>query len=527
MTFTLHGPLRPMTLVERAGLAVGLLLATVLMWPLRQYVTDDTFVHLQYARNLAQGHGLSFNLGDRVYGCTSPLWTALIADAMALGFDGLRAARVLGFLATLGSVGLFLQLMRRNLRTPALCAAATVAWAGHAWMLRWSLAGLETPLAVALVLAGFVAFTEGQQWGARPVRTGALWALAALTRPEAALLLGLWGVFLIVDTDSRPGLRRLVFGSLPPLVIYGGWLLFTRVYFGTALPQTLQAKATGTGGLVVQLENLWRQVRIVGATDGLMAALLVLALLAGGSLVWTRRSLTQRAQRMLPWVWLAVVPALYVARGVPVRSRDLLPLLPVLSWLAWRAGECWSLGPAEHPRRARTVMLGTAVAALVLVQNLAVYRGVVLPQARASSTGLRGSLVPWGRWLRANTPAGTSIATPEIGALGYFGQRRVVDLSGLVTPQMVPHLEREVPADAIANLRFAAFARPEYLVDRGPRPDDLRLRSRYAPALELLGVAGVLGPAPGRPAPFYSFYRVDWAAADSLGAPPRSRGGNR
>lgn len=526
MTFTLHGSQRPMTRVEQAGLATALLLATALMWPLRQYLTDDTFIHLQYARNLASGHGLVFNPGERVYGCASPLWAALIADGMALGFDGLRVARVLGFLATLCSVGLFMQLMRRNLKTPALCAVATVAWAGNAWMIRWSLSGMETPLAVALVLAGFVAFTEGQQWGARPVRTGALWALAALVRPEAALLLGLWGIFLLVDTDSRPGLRRLVFGSLPPLAIYGAWMLFARFYFGNALPQTLLAKAAGPAGLDVQLDNLWRQVRIVGASDGLMAAVLVLSLLACGVRVWASRPPTQRAQRMLPWVWLALVPALYVARGVPVRSRDLLPLLPVLSWLAWRAGECWSLGPSATPRRVRTMLLGTALAALVLVQNIAVFRGVVLPQVRSISTGLRESLVPWGRWLREATPERSAIATPEVGALGYFSQRRIVDLAGLVTPQMVPYLERETPAEAIANLRFAAFARPEYLVDRGQRPDDLRLRSRYAPALTLLGVAGVLGPDPGRPAPFYSFYRVDWAVADSLGAPTWSSGRN-
>lgn len=526
MTFTLHGPLRPMTRVERLGLAVALLLATALMWPLRHYLTDDTFIHLQYASNLAAGHGLVFNQGERVYGCTSPLWVALIADGMTLGFDGLHVARVLGFLATLWSVALFLQLMRRNLKTPALCAVATVAWAGHAWMLRWSLSGMETPLAVALVLAGFVAFTEGKTWGARPVRTGALWALAALTRPEAALLLGLWGVFLLVDTDSRAGVRRLVFGALPPLAIYGTWLLFARVYFGNALPQTLMAKASGSAGIEVQLENLWRQVRIVGATDGLMALLLILALLAGSARVWTWRPVTQRAQRLLPWVWVVLVPALYVARGVPVLSRYLLPLLPILSWLAWRAVECWSLGKDATPRTVRrTVVLGTALAALVLIQNLAVYSSTVLPQVRSFSAGLQSSLIPLGRWLRENTPKRSAIATPDIGAIGYFSNRRVVDLAGLVTPAMVPFLDREVPEDAIANFRFAAFARPDYIVDRGPRPDDLRRRSRYAPALTLLSVTSVpnLGIArPGRA--FYSAYRVDWAVADSLEVPARSNG---
>jgi hypothetical protein len=211
-----------------------------------------------------------------------------------------------------------------------------------------------------------------------------------------------------------------------------------------------------------------------------------------------------------------------------VLSRYLLPLLPVLSWLAWRAGECWSLGEPVTPRAVRrTVVLGSALAALVLAQNLAVYRGWVLPQVRTFSAGLQGSLVPWGRWLCENTPERCVIATPDIGALGYFSRRRIVDLAGLVTPQMVPYLDREVPEDAIANFRFAAFARPDYVVDRGPRPDDLRQRSRYASALELLAVTSLpnLGIArPGRA--FYSLYRVDWGVADSLGVPERSRGRN-
>ena len=526
MIFTLHGPLRPMTRIERVGLAVALLLATALMWPLRHYLTDDTFIHLQYARNLATGHGLAFNAGERVYGCTSPLWVALIADGMALGIDGLRVARALGFLATLWSVALFMQLMRRNLQTPAACAAATVAWAGHAWMLRWSLSGMETPLAVALVLAGFVAFTEGKQWGARPVRTGALWSLAALTRPEAALLLGLWGAFLLVDTDSREGLRRLVFGALPPLAIYGAWLLFARFYFGSLLPQTLMAKAAGPAGLGVQLENLWRMARSLGATDGITAAVLVASLLLGGSRVWTFRPLPQRTQRLLPWVWVVAVPALYVVRGVTVLSRYLLPLLPVLGWLAWRAAECWSLGAPATPRTTRrTAVVAGALAALILVQNLAVYRGVVVPQVRSFSTGLNESLIPMGRWLRENTPERSSIAAPDIGALGYMSRRRIVDLAGLVTPQMVPYLEHETLEEAVANFHFATFARPDYLVDRAPRPDDLRLRSRYAPALSLLRVTSVPNLGIARPVrAFYTLYRVDWAVADSIGGFSRSGG---
>lgn len=524
MIFTIFGRVGPLSRVERIGLVAALLLAAALMWPLQDYLTDDTFIHLQYARNLAEGHGLVFNPGERVYGCTSPLWVTLLADGIALGFDGLQTARVLGALATLWSVVLFLQLMRRNLKTPAVRAVATVAWAGHAWMLRWSLSGMETPLVVALTLAGFVAFTEGREWGARPVRTGALWALAALARPEAALLLVLWGAFLLVDADSRAGVRRLLFGALPPLLIYGSWLLFAGLYFGSFLPQTLVAKAAGPVGLVDHLRNLWRQVSIMGATDGVLAAVLVAALVIGRHSVWTWRPATQRAQRLLPWVWIVAVPLLYVARGVPVLSRYLLPLLPVLSWLAWRAVECWSLAtPAASPAAPaprvvrRTIVLSAALAALVLAQNLVVYRAKVVPQVRSFSAGLQSSLIPMGRWLAQHTPPGSTVATPDIGALGYFSHRRILDIGGLVTPQMLPYLLRETPEEAVAHFDFATFARPEYIVDRGPRPDDLRQRSRFAAALTPLRLASVPNLGIARPLPaYYTLYRVDWAVGDSI-----------
>lgn len=510
-------PGAPWTRVERVGLALALGLACVLMWPLRGYVTDDTFIHLRYATHLATGQGLVFNVGERVYGCTSPLWVALLADAMLLGMDGLQAARALGAASTLLAIVFFMQLARRTLKVPAVRAIATLVFAGHAWLLRWSVSGMETPLAVALVLAGFVAYTEGQQWGARPTRTSALWALAALTRPEAAVLLLAWGALLLIDADSRNGVRRLVFGTVPPIVIYGGWLLFAKLYFGSFWPQTLSAKVAGGEGLVYHLGNLWRQARIVAATDGVLAVLLVVALGFAGPRTW---SPGVPARRLLPWAWVLGIPALYSARGVPVLSRYLLPLLPVLAWMAWRAAERWWAGESPDAARARrATVLAALVGAVVLAQNLVVYRTTVVPHVLSFSRGMRESLVPWGQWFARHAPPDASIAAPDIGALGYYSGLRVVDLAGLVTPEMVPLLDRELPENAVANLSFASFGRPEFLVDRATVANDLLARSPYAAALVPLGSAAVpnLGIArPGRAV--YTFYRVDWGAYDSLRA---------
>ena len=136
------------------SLVLALLLTLGLAWPLRHYVTDDTYIHLRYAQQLAHGEGFVFNTGERVYGTTSPLWVLLLAYPMSLGVDGLLASKLLGAAATLAAVLLFWVLVRGNpsdrmgaIASPWLRACATVAWAVNAWMLRWSLSGMETPLA--------------------------------------------------------------------------------------------------------------------------------------------------------------------------------------------------------------------------------------------------------------------------------------------------------------------------------------------------------------------------------------------
>lgn len=50
-----------------AYLAVSIFTVNATRW-----IQDDTMIFLQYARNLANGDGLVFNIGERVRGITSP-----------------------------------------------------------------------------------------------------------------------------------------------------------------------------------------------------------------------------------------------------------------------------------------------------------------------------------------------------------------------------------------------------------------------------------------------------------------------
>ena len=510
--------------IERGALVLALLLTAGLAWPLRHYVTDDTYIHLRYAQQLAHGNGFVFNTGERVYGTTSPLWVLALAEGMALGIDGLLVSKLIGAAATLAALLLWWALVRRTLASPWLRAGATVAWAGHAWMLRWSLSGMETPLAVCLVLAGCVAFTARRPWGARAGLASVLWALAGLTRPECALLLPLWALLLIVGAPGGaasgvPGrLAVAVRGLWPGALVLGGWLAFAWAWFGHLWPNTLAAKVAGGEGLAYHVEQLRRQAGIVGATDAAMA-MVVLVLLARrlARREWPARS---PATRFLPWIWMAAVPVLYIVRGVPVLSRYLVPLLPLLAWLAWSL-----LDRAVANARPRAALAtGLALAAIALAQNLVTYTRIVRPQVDSFTAGMHASLEPWGRWFADHTRADAVIAAPDIGALGYFSQRRVVDLAGLVTPAMVPILERVSPEDAVADFEFMRFSRPDFVVDRADSAWDLERRSRFASALTRVGAATLPNLGVARPEPaVYSFYRVNWALADSIATSHRDR----
>jgi hypothetical protein len=66
--------------------------------------------------------------------------------------------------------------------------------------------------------------------------------------------------------------------------------------------------------------------------------------------------------------------------------------------------------------------------------------------------------VEMGKWIDRSTEPNTLVATNDIGAIGYFSNRRILDLEGLVTPAIVPYKRGR------RHLDFLEQTRPDYLV---------------------------------------------------------------
>jgi hypothetical protein len=52
-------------------------------------------------------------------------------------------------------------------------------------------------------------------------------------------------------------------------------------------------------------------------------------------------------------------------------------------------------------------------------------------------------MVAAARWVNANTGVEARVAAHDIGALGYYAQRELLDLAGLVTPDVIPFIRDE------------------------------------------------------------------------------------
>lgn len=511
---------------HHAALGLLVLIALALLVPFRDYLTDDTFIHLQFAKHLIRGEGFAFNAGAPTYGATSPLWVLLLAGAGSMlpgaGATPTNAgplpalaivAKVWGAVFIAVSIVLMAALARALRWEPrwALAAAALVAL--DAWTLRWGISGMETPLALALSLLSLLLLARALLQRRSPFGAGLALGVGLLARPEFLLLAILALGAVLWASDPRARARRGAALLAGTLLAWGPWLALAWSWFHRLLPNTGAAKAGAWLDPGRALSAVRESIRALLAADFVPLAMAV------GALAWLRpwRAMGEdrgrRAFWMLLFLWPTLLVLAFAAEGVQVVSRYLVPATPAIALIGLAALR--NASRAWTPRR-RAAALALALL-LFTAQNLYVTFAVSAPHARRHTAGLRDSLAAIGLWARARTAPKTLFAVADIGAFGYYSDRPVLDLYGLVTPGMARASVRDGYDAVVWNLLFEPVGRPAYLIDRSTTsarlapPDDpaTPYRFLFARSIPDLGIT--------RATPFtYSVYAIDWTLYDRL-----------
>jgi hypothetical protein len=506
---------RRVILVALLVLAAVALVAHSLVF---NFVTDDAFISFVYAKNFAQHGQLVFNLGEKaVEGYTNFLWTVLLGGLLKLGLPPEIMSRVLGTafaIATFGTAAWLSRPLRAGHRSPwdALPALILAGVPGYAC---WSSGGLETQMFTFLVTLGAALYLDDLLDGRAPrARSGVVFGIAALTRPEGALFFALTaahrGVCKLRARDLVPTRAELLWiASFVVFVV--PHLLWRRWYYGWWLPNTFYIKSSGVGGTwqqggyylmrVVQYFHLW----------------VVPIVVAAGWLVRPERG----ARVLIGYATLIVgVFALYVASvGGDFMGlyRFVMPAIPLLALLA-----AIGLRQLLTPLAARSPALAPVAVALLLAGHAA--HAVAVDKLALTIGADRGPTgnIDWPGYLRWYTNDRAAIgkwfgryARPDdyaavggAGAQVYFSGIRSLDCYGLSDEHIAhavpavssrPGHEKYAPNDYILSRHPTIITSSNYRLVNGPYvgPDAAYWMQH--------GYHYVTVPVPGLSSPMYSF----------------------
>lgn len=393
------------------------------------YPLDDAWIHQTYARNLGTRGEFAFTPGQPSAGSTAPLWSALLAIGYALRVEPRAWTYGLGAL-TLGLAAwlagrLTLQFWPER-RPWAVAAGLAVALE---WHLAWAAAsGMETVLFAALALAVFAVPAR------RPAWIGVLAGVSVLVRPDGLMLLpfALARAWLAHGRSWRAALACGL-GFTAVFVPYLGFNLWAG---GSLWPNTFYAKQAEYA--VMRDLPLWWRVGSVGLQPWIGAQVLLIPGIA--ALAW--RAVGERGwERLLPLAWAGAVLAAYSLR-LPVTyqyGRYVMPVIPIL--VALGVGGLSDIvrlqARALWPRLLSRVWVTAGVALGLVFWGLGAT--LYLRDVRLIET----EMVAAARWVADQTEPGALVAAHDIGALGYYGGREVLDMAGLVSPEVIPFIRDE------------------------------------------------------------------------------------
>jgi hypothetical protein len=417
---------------------------------------DDAFIHLQYARRLAEGGFFSYVAGEGyTSGATSLLWPLAIAPFYLLGLRDLSIVYVLWIFGWLAHAALCVETARIARRLAGASAALGAgamcqAFGAFAWF-AWS--GMETvPFAWALMRTARVAAELSDRHHEPPAgrpsaaQLAVLGIAAPLIRPEGVIASAIAAAALLAAAMHRQTFRqargRLLFALVPlsgPLVV-------------PLLHLSLAGHASSSTAMVKWL-LVNPTYRPEQASSAVLAHLhlLVTSVLDGGD--WTAVFLPAGGAILLAFSAAALVHVA-IRRRAPFHAVFVLvialgTLLPCtyLSFLwnrvryVWPFAGAWFVmlaclaqAVADLARRyARTAAFTGPVVAGMFAGAMAMRLDWSIRDLAQSASAIDRQQVTLGRWAAEHLPQDARIGVNDTGAIAYFSNRPTFDVVGLTT----------------------------------------------------------------------------------------------
>ncbi len=411
---------------------------------------DDAWIHQVYARNLGTRGEFSFFAGQPSAGSTSPLWACLLAVSYALRLDYRVWTVGLGVLCLAFSGFVAGQLARRLGAGRWVAETAAPLFVLWEWHLTWAaVSGMEITLFILLSLLLVERFLAS----VRPFWLGIIAGLLVLTRPEGVVLGAMVGAGLLWrSTREIRDLRRLAVNAIafaaPTALLITPYVAFNLALSGSLFPNTFYAKSQEYGELLSRANFLVRWVSLY-RQPFLGAQILLIPGLAW--VVW-RAAREGKGAAAISLLWVLALPALYALR-LPVDyqfGRYEMPIIPFVV-------VCGLVGTEQLLARVRVRVIRNAWPIAIGVLVLA-FGWLGANRYGQSVAIINCEMVATARWTRASLAPASLVAVHDIGAQGYFDNHPMLDLAGLVSPEVIPFIRDQARLLEWMQARGADYA---------------------------------------------------------------------
>lgn len=416
---------------------------------IQPWMFDDAFIYFRYADNLADGHGLVYNIGEKVEGYTSFLWVILMAAGKIIGINIIIFSKIIGLLFAAGCLFLtaFSYKFLNNIK-PKMSAVATLYLGSTGVFLPWGVSGVETTMfAFLLLLTVLFYLSIGEKGSSRKFMfLGILAGITSLTRPEGILVFGvlLIDIFIINKNKRRSDGVLFIIAFLVLTVPHFIWRYY---YYGYPLPNSFYAKVG------VSLSQLFRGCKYV--IKFIIPTLLIILPLIYPRKLYDIIKKYKNTYFLVLIVMLYTIYIVFIGGDYMPGMRFFTPIIAII---------CLLSAIAVNSIQKKTISVIIVISTVIYsIYQLNYY--YITPQILAEQVAENGKEA--GLWLKENAKPNAVLATNTAGSISYYSGLRIIDMLGL-NDSHIAHMKMEGMGSRYAGHekadgRYVLDKRPDYI----------------------------------------------------------------
>ena len=215
---------------------------TLLAWQ-----SDDSYHAYIMAKNLVDGNGFVYNIGQRATASSCPLYTLVIAAAYFIIRDMFFVSLLINIVFSSVAFGIVIRNFCKTKKQVIFCLLVLI---GSASFVSYTTSGLENSMLFLLGACFMKLYFSSERYNAKKMLILAvLVALIAMTRMDAVLIFVPMALFVYLTKREGVSFPKAVGIGVIGLLPFVLWELFATFYYGFPFPNTAYAKLGTNIGL--------------------------------------------------------------------------------------------------------------------------------------------------------------------------------------------------------------------------------------------------------------------------------------